>query len=175
MVLFTDFQCPYCREFALSVMPEITTRLVAPGFLRLVLMHLPNPRKHPQALIAAEAVECAGNQGAFWTFHDALFHLPPGHVDMVAWAAETVILPSRQEFQECLDGSMRGRVADQSALAYNLALTGTPTILLGTAGPGDVVNVTRRFTGIGQGLYRDIMEFVMTVTMPGPRGGNDVP
>jgi protein-disulfide isomerase len=68
VVVFSDFQCPYSAKAA----PDLK-RLVGafPGKVRVVFRHFPLPA-HKEAQKAAEAAECAHEQGKFWEYHDLL-------------------------------------------------------------------------------------------------------
>ena len=73
---FSDFQCPYCAQYATRVLPELKKTLLARGDVRFEYHHLPLTSIHANAQLAAEAAECvtaANTPKAFWTFHDALF------------------------------------------------------------------------------------------------------
>lgn len=74
LVMFGDFQCPYCLG-AQSVLRRVRERLGE----RLVFgfRHLPIPERHPLAPLAAQASEAAAAQGQFWEYHDALFQAQP--------------------------------------------------------------------------------------------------
>jgi protein-disulfide isomerase len=69
----SDFQCPYCRAFALETMPGLEREYIATGKVRLVFINLPMERIHRHALLAAEVALCAARQGKFWPVHDLLF------------------------------------------------------------------------------------------------------
>lgn len=69
LVEFSDFECPFCRR----AQPTLARLLAAyPGRVRHVFRHYPLPR-HRAAPKAAEAAECARDQGRFWEMHDRLF------------------------------------------------------------------------------------------------------
>ena len=73
---FSDFQCPYCAQYATGILPELKETLLARGDVRFEYHHLPLTSIHANALLAAEAAECvtaANTPAAFWTYHDALF------------------------------------------------------------------------------------------------------
>ena len=74
LVMFGDFQCPFCLG-AQSVVRRVHKRL--DGRLLFAFRHLPIPEKHPMALLAAQASEAAAAQGAFWEYHDALYAEQP--------------------------------------------------------------------------------------------------
>lgn len=73
IVEFTDFQCPFCRRYDQETLSQIKDNYVESGKVRYVLKHFPLTQIHPQAVSAAIAVECAGEQGKFWEMHDKLF------------------------------------------------------------------------------------------------------
>jgi protein-disulfide isomerase len=72
LIEFIDFQSPENRKHFLDVWPELERNYVGPGKMRLIIKHFP-VQDRPQGLKAAEAAECAGQQGAFWAMHDLLF------------------------------------------------------------------------------------------------------
>ena len=70
IVEFTDFQCPFCKRHATETLPVLLKEIA--GKARYVSLHLPL-QMHQQAVPAAEAAECAAEQGKFWEMHAALF------------------------------------------------------------------------------------------------------
>ena len=69
VIEFSDFQCPYC----LRAHPTVNQVLSAYGDrIRLVYRHYPLAN-HPNARPAAEASQCAAEQGQFWQYYDRLF------------------------------------------------------------------------------------------------------
>lgn len=73
IVEFSDFECPFCGRHAAAVYGELQAKFVNTGKVRYQFRHLPLEQIHPNAKKASEAAECAGDQGKFWEFHDALF------------------------------------------------------------------------------------------------------
>src|SRR5947207_13176187 len=69
----SDFQCPYCRAFALGTLPLLEREYVQTGKVRFVYINLPLPDVHKNASAAAEAALCAARQQRFWPMHDWLF------------------------------------------------------------------------------------------------------
>ncbi|HEY2815892.1 MAG TPA: thioredoxin domain-containing protein [Casimicrobiaceae bacterium] len=70
VVEYGDFECPNCKQAAPAV------KLLLRHFsdrVRFVYRHFPLEEVHPHAFQAAEAAECAGEQGKFWPMHDLLF------------------------------------------------------------------------------------------------------
>jgi protein-disulfide isomerase len=70
IVEFSDFQCGFCQR----VNPTLRQLLAKyNGQVSLSYRDYPLREIHPQAQLAAEASRCAGEQGKFWEYHDALF------------------------------------------------------------------------------------------------------
>ncbi|MGH7547763.1 MAG: DsbA family protein [Gemmatimonadales bacterium] len=69
----SDFQCPYCRVFALTTMPILEREYVATGKARFVFINLPLTGLHAHAMAAAEVAMCAARQQKFWPMHNLLF------------------------------------------------------------------------------------------------------
>jgi len=69
----SDFQCPYCRSFAMNTFPAIDSAYVATGKVRWAFVNFPLTNIHPNAVAAAEVGLCAAEQNAFWRVHDLLY------------------------------------------------------------------------------------------------------
>ncbi|MBW3572837.1 MAG: DsbA family protein [Gemmatimonadetes bacterium] len=72
IVELSDFQCPYCRDFAATTWKQVDSAYVRTGRARVLYINLPLT-SHREAFQAAEAAMCAGVQGKFWPMHDRLF------------------------------------------------------------------------------------------------------
>ena len=127
LVEYGDFECPNCKQAAPAV------KLLLERFdqkVRFAYRHLPLVDVHPHAMGAAQAAECAGAQGKFWEYHDALFHdkqLEPANLKQTA---RTLKLDGAR-FDKCLDS---GEQADAVKKDYNeavrLGLSGTPSFFI---------------------------------------------
>lgn len=90
LVVFSDFQCPFCREFAKTIRDQIPKKY--PNDVRIEFQDFPIVSIHKWALPAAEAAHCVGanNADAFWKFHDWLFEhqeeMNPGNLKEKATA-----------------------------------------------------------------------------------------
>lgn len=73
MVVFSDFQCPYCRKFARTMREEISKKY--PNDVRVEFQDFPIESIHKWAEQAGEAGHCIGDgkASAFWAFHDWIF------------------------------------------------------------------------------------------------------
>ncbi len=86
---------------------------------------------HPQAFKAAEAAQCARDQGKFWELHDALFTnqqaLQPDDLKKHAAAVGLDLA----KFNACFDASKYGeRVQQQMSAGTQLGVTSTPSIFI---------------------------------------------
>ena len=124
---FTDYQCPYCHR-AQGVIDQVLARY--PGKVRLVHMEFPLDG-HPEAVPAARAARCAGEQGKFWEFHRSLM-TAPGRLDAADLKGRAASLQlSPGPFESCL-ASDRHDAAIQASLAQGegLGVTGTPAYFI---------------------------------------------
>jgi NhaA family Na+:H+ antiporter len=128
LVMFGDFQCPFCLG-AQSSLRRVRERLGER--LRFGFRHLPIPERHPLAPMAAEASEAAAAQGRFWEYHDALYAAQP------RLSRETMLEVGRdlgldaERIAADLDaGSHRDRIARDTASAEASGATGTPTFFV---------------------------------------------
>jgi protein-disulfide isomerase len=72
IIEFSDFQCPFCQR----ANPTVEQVLKTYGDrIHFVYRHFPL-NNHPNARPAAEASQCAAEQGKFWEYHDTLFANP---------------------------------------------------------------------------------------------------
>ena len=105
IVEFSDFECPFCRQVQ-ETLKRIVDRYGSQ--VRLVFKHLPS-EGHRNALPAARAAYCAGEQERFWQFHEALFASQNLSESVFGEIADRLGL-GREKFQSCL-GAERSRVA----------------------------------------------------------------
>lgn len=148
LVIYSDFQCPFCARLAKDVMPEIEQTYVASGVVALVFKHLPLESIHPASVAAAEAAECAGAQGRFWQMHDRLFESPSllGPQGYVAHATEIGL--DTPAFQRCLDDGMKEKVRSDMSEATLLGLDGTPVTFIAHRLAGNEVRVDEQIRGL---------------------------
>jgi protein-disulfide isomerase len=74
IIEFSDYQCPFCKR-AEPTVEQIVARY--PEQVRLVYRDYPLDSIHPLARGAAEAANCAADQGKFWEYHKLLFQSSP--------------------------------------------------------------------------------------------------
>ncbi len=125
IVLFSDFQCPFCSR----VEPSLAELEKAfPGRVRIVWKHQPLPM-HPQALPASLAAEAAREQGKFWPMHAKLFasqqSLSP---EVFSRAAKELGLDTRRFEQSMAARRGEARIQEDQKLAGQVGANGTPTM-----------------------------------------------
>ena len=147
LLAYSDFQCPYCRSFAMNTMPQLEKKYVAPGHLAIVFKHLPIESIHPVAFGAAQAAECAREQGHFWQMHDALFEAQQ-ELRSTNWdsLAKSIGL-NVATFQQCVADRSSAVVRADLTLARSLEVTGTPTFFVGIRESDGRVRLVSRLSG----------------------------
>ena len=70
-----DFQCPFCRLFAVNTEPALLRQYVDTGRVRFEWHDY--AYLGPESVLGARAARAAGRQGRFWEFHDALYRDQP--------------------------------------------------------------------------------------------------
>lgn len=124
MIEFSDFECPFCGRH----LPTLNQVLTQYGDdVRLVYRHFPLTSIHPNAQKAAEASECAGEQGKFWEMHDLLFANQTALTipSLKSYAGQLEL--NQSQFDSCLDTSKyASKIAAQSAEGQAAGVTGTP-------------------------------------------------
>ena len=127
IVEFSDFQCPYCK-LSLPTIKEILAKY--PDKVRVVYRDYPGPN-HPHAQQAAEAAQCAGDQGKFWEYHNSLFdRQTPGSGWNFTELAKEIGL-NQDAFVTCLNtGRYREEVAKDLQDGFKLGVTSTPTFFI---------------------------------------------
>lgn len=133
MIEFSDFQCPFCRFFWRDTFPSVKSQYIDTGKVKFVYRDFPLSF-HPGAMPAAQATECAEEQGKFWEMHDKIFSeqdkLGSGTVqfdadDLKKWASEIGLNVS--DFNSCLDSQKYATEADNDLKEGQAAgVSGTP-------------------------------------------------
>ena len=71
VIEYSDFQCPYCGRFYSETEQQLRDSYIKSGKVRFVYRHF--AFLGPESKAAAQAVECAKDQGKFWEMHDSIF------------------------------------------------------------------------------------------------------
>jgi protein-disulfide isomerase len=125
IVEFSDFRCPYCRRFHEDTFQALWDAY--PDQIRFVYRDFPVVG----GVEAAQASECADEQGAYWDYHDLLFSggLELGTGAYLSYAEDLDL--DMDEFNACMDEE---RYADEveadARYAAGLGANGTPTFFI---------------------------------------------
>lgn len=138
VVMFEDFECPFCAR----LFPDMKLAIQKySDRVRFVYRDFPLSDIHPNAQLAAEAGQCAHEQGKFWEYHDMLFQnqLRLSESDLKGYAEFLEL--NMQDFDFCLDsGKYEEEVLADYSDGLHAGVTGTPTLFFnGEAVPG-VIN-----------------------------------
>ena len=135
---FADFECPGCGQFATLTEPDVRTKLVNTGKIRMRYMDFPLPM-HRNTWDASLAAACAGAQGKFWEMHDAIFQ------NQDRWNGEATSRPrpvladlakgvglDMSKYGACVDAeTYRPQIQATLAEAERRGVNQTPTFVIG--------------------------------------------
>lgn len=133
---FSDFQCPSCKAFAQGTAKILEEEYIKTGLARLEYKYLPLPQFEPGSTSAANAAECAADQGMFWEMHDYLFQEqgkqgPNTFTQIRLRAMASELGMDVNQFDQCLSRQTHSdTVRAHAAEARQLAVNSTPTILV---------------------------------------------
>lgn len=141
---FADYQCPACAHFAQRIKPRLQAEYVETGQVRYVFHDFPVLR---HGFLAGRAARCAGDQGVYWEYHDALIRnqnewsrrddprrLLTGYAEDLG--------ADRSEFRSCLNSDRHAEtVTANRMLGERLGVGGTPTVLV-SDGSGSATRVS---------------------------------
>lgn len=144
-------------------MPQLEKEYINTGKLKHVFMDFPLPM-HQLAFKAAEAADCAGNQGKFWEMHYRLFNNQNAlGQDNLVKHAETLGLDTAR-FKECLEsGKFADEIKKDMEEGKKAGITGTPAFLLGYAEPDGKVKAVKKIVGAQPyTVFKDAIEGLLS-------------
>lgn len=133
IIEFSDYQCPFCKRFRDQTLDQLLKTYE--GKVRFVYRDFPLNGIHAAAQQAAEAAECADDQGQFWAMHDVIFNnqsalAKASGTDLFKVYAAKLKLDI-EKFSACLDsGKYASEVQHdlEDGIAYGV--TGTPAFFI---------------------------------------------
>ena len=129
IVEFTDYECPFCRKWHAEVFPKLMEAY--PDQVRLVYRDFPLTSIHVNAQPAAEAANCANEQGAFWDFTDKLYRMEQGLSAQAYEVYASQLDLDAQAFKDCLEsGRYKEEIQSDFDFAANLGVRSTPTFFI---------------------------------------------
>lgn len=154
IVEYTDYQCPFCTQHFKETLPALKENFIDTGKVHYVIKDFPLTSIHPQAVKAAEAARCAGEQDAYLGMHDALFERQAewsGNPDAanVFTSFATELDLDTDAFSECLNsGKMETAVLANMNEGMSFGVTGTPAFFIN----GILVSGALPFESFEQGI-----------------------
>jgi protein-disulfide isomerase len=145
MIEFSDYECTYCQQYHAVAFDSIKRDFIDSGKLRYVVRDFPLPM-HRQAIVAARAARCAGEQGRFWEMRHAMFATTDLlDVDMLAELGRGLKL-DEAALRSCVtserhDAGIRKDMAEAASAGVNA----TPAFVLGRSVGEGVIGT--RFEG----------------------------
>jgi protein-disulfide isomerase len=129
VVEFSDFQCPFCQRWHDQVYEQLMAAY--PGKIRLVYRSLPLTQIHPQSMNSAEAALCAGDQNAYWQFHDKLFDNYQVLSDDIYASLASDLGLDTTAFETCMtEHKYKAAVEADMQFAIDLGVQSTPTFFI---------------------------------------------
>jgi len=132
IVEFSDYECPFCKNFSTTTMQQIIENYVHTSKAKIVFRDFPLSF-HENAKAAANAAECArslGDDDTYFAFHDKLYASETlGEVEFEAFASELELDPTL--FTQCLDDKTYYSEIDNDTLeGTEFGVKGTPTFFI---------------------------------------------
>ncbi|RMD97332.1 MAG: hypothetical protein D6812_15450 [Deltaproteobacteria bacterium] len=128
---FSDYRCPSCMKFNMTVLPHLRQTFIDPGKIAYAFVDAPLSTTD-RGILLPRAAFCAAKQGHFWDFHDWLF-LHPTHagIEAVQAAAKAVSL-DLPALETCLSSEESKRIVLASQeTAQRLGVSATPAFFVG--------------------------------------------
>jgi protein-disulfide isomerase len=129
IIEFSDYECPYCKKWHNETWPLIQQNYG--DKVRLVYRDFPLVGLHTNALAAAEAADCAGDQGKYWEFNNTLFSQDENLSRNVYESTASSLGLDMAVFQKCLDDRPhQDEVEADYNYATQLGVSSTPTFFI---------------------------------------------
>lgn len=136
-----DFRCPACAQWTQTIKPQLMENYIAPdgtvdgGSVRFEYHYFPLTSHGETAFLAAQAAECAADQGSFWVYHDRLFNAtnegPAGFtLDRLQSYANELGLDGAALSQCVVSQQYGDEVQASVAQAISMGLNSTPSIIV---------------------------------------------
>jgi protein-disulfide isomerase len=165
LVEFSDYQCPFCGRYANDTFWRIIKQYVDTGKIRYVMRNFPLEEAHPFAEKAAEAAECAAEQGKYWEAHERLFRTQQ-LLDLQPLVREAASLGmDESSYRDCLgSGKKTQKVKADVADGLKIGVEATPTFYFGYKDDQDPTKVRalKMLTGAQPEIsFAQILEYLL--------------
>lgn len=152
ILVFSDFECQFCRVAADGLIPWVRSEYVDRGQLRLVFKHFPIDQLHANARRLARLSACASLNRDPWDVHTLLYQASPASAVTAGSLSKSLKLDS-QTLDQCAAGLGREIVEQDVEDARKLGVSSTPTFVLGTV-KNDLFEANLRLSGaVAQAVF----------------------
>jgi protein-disulfide isomerase len=135
IIEFADFRCPFCEQFFTNTEPQIISDYVNTGKAKFAFRNF--AFLGPASVTAADASECANDQGKFWEYHDYLYKNQPSESDTSMYNTDTLTQAAISlgmdgtTFRSCLDNKTDEAKANADlADGQKAGVSGTPSFFI---------------------------------------------
>jgi predicted outer membrane repeat protein len=135
IIEFADFRCPYCEQFSSQTMPQIVTNYINTGKAKFAFRNY--AFLGSASTVAADASECANDQGKFWAFHDYLYKNQPDESNTTMYNTDTLTKEAAAlgmdgtKFSNCLSSKADdAKVQQDLADGQKAGVSGTPAFFI---------------------------------------------
>jgi protein-disulfide isomerase len=135
IVEFADFRCPFCEKLFTDAESQIIKSYVNSGVVKFAFRNyafLGAP-----SVVAANAAECANEQGKFWEMHDYFYKNQPSESDTSMYTTDNLtqiagtLGMNTDQFNSCLSGNKYQKNVDQDlADGQKAGVQGTPATFI---------------------------------------------
>lgn len=143
LVIVSDFQCPYCKQWHDSTFEAVRKEYVTTGKVRMAYVNFPLA-SHQFAWASAHSAMCASEQGKFWEYQDSLFatqqkwEIMQDPAPLFDTIARDVKLDMSQ-WRDCVKSErMQGLIQTDRERALQAGVNSTPSFLVGPKGMAGV-------------------------------------
>ena len=137
---YSDFQCPYCKQFFTNVEPTLITKYISTG--KVLFTYNPFSFIGEESKLTAEAAFCAADQNKFWDMHFLIFNAQGAENSNIYTKASLVKMGSKIKFEDparfndCLNtGKNSAKVDEANQKATGLKVESTPSFFVNGKGP----------------------------------------
>jgi protein-disulfide isomerase len=135
VIEYSSFDCPHCRDFHEQALPQLIERVRA-GEIKMTYVPVYGTGGIQNGQGAARAAICAGEQGKFWEFHDALFTWQGDYAN-TAFSQNRLFTGinnlgiDRGQWDACMASELPTTVTEAARSSMTLQnLPGTPAVLV---------------------------------------------
>jgi protein-disulfide isomerase len=135
IIEFADFRCPFCEQFFTNTLPQITKDYIDTGKVKYAFRNF--AFLGDASVVAANASECANDQGKFWDFYNYLYKNQPAETDTSMYNTDTLTQAAVSlgmndgQFRSCLDNKTdAAKAAKDLSDGQAAGVSGTPTFFV---------------------------------------------